>query len=197
MIYSVRGILTVVETNFVVVECGGIGYSCNISLTTARKLPKVGSEVRLRTYMNVREDGVELFGFYDEKELASFKMLTSVNGVGPKVALSILSEFTPDKLAVNIASSDAKSLTAASGVGIKIAQRIVLELKDKISSKDISFSSDVSAPSGGNFGEAIGALVALGYSQSEAASALKGCAPDSSVEELIKKGLRYFSGKRG
>ncbi|MBQ5320873.1 MAG: Holliday junction branch migration protein RuvA [Oscillospiraceae bacterium] len=197
MIYSLKGILTVSEPSLAVVECGGVGYACQISLTTARKLPPVGKEVFLRTYLNIREDAADLFGFYDQKELASFKMLTSVNGVGPRVALSILSEFDPDKLAVNIASSDAKSLTAASGVGIKIAQRIVLELKDKISSGDISFSSDASVSSAGNFGEAIGALTALGYTQTEASAALKGANPNASVEDLIKIGLRYFSGKRG
>lgn len=197
MIYSLKGTLTVSEANFCVIECGGVGYGCFISLTTARKLPPIGKEVKLRTYLNIREDAADLFGFFDQKELASFKMLTSVNGVGPRVALSILSEFDPDRLAVNIASADAKSLTSASGVGIKIAQRIVLELKDKISSADISFASNSAVPSGGGFGEAISALTALGYSQTEAAAALKGANPEASVEDLIKIGLKFFSGKRG
>lgn len=196
MIYSLRGKLIVSEPGVAVIECGGVGYKCSIPLSTAEKLPKTGNEVMLYTHMNVREDAVDLFGFYTLAELNTFKMLISVSGVGPKVGISLLSEFQPDKLNYCIVSSDAKGLTRASGVGIKLAQRIVLELKDRLKNADLSVAdaadSPASAPAGGNLSEAISALVSLGYTQSEAAAALKGTRPDASVEELIKTGLRYI-----
>ncbi len=196
MIYSLRGKLIVSEPAVAVIECGGVGYKCGIPLSTAEKLPKTGNEVMLWTYMNVREDAVDLFGFYTQTELNTFKMLTSVSGVGPKVGISLLSEFSADKLNFLIASNDAKGLTRASGVGLKLAQRIVLELKDKLKGADLSLadalSSPAMAPQKGNLSEAISALVSLGYSQSEAAAALKGTSPEASVEELIKIGLRYI-----
>lgn len=198
MIYSVSGTLLVSEPSLAVVECSGVGYKCNISLNTAKHLPKVGDNVFLYTYLNVREDAVDLFGFYDKKECDAFKMLTSVSGVGPKAGLSILSEFTPDTLAVALASADAKALTRASGVGIKLAQRIVLELKGKIANDDITFSEEsaVNTTGGGSFGEAVSALTSLGYTASEASAALKGAPTDATTEELIKTGLKYFSGRR-
>ena len=148
--------------------------------------------------MAVREDDVSLYGFSDEKELGCFKMLITVSGVGPKAALSILSQMDPQALFIAIASSDVKSITKAQGVGPKVAQRVVLELKDKITSDSFSFGSEENAPSlqnisKGNVSEAISALSALGYSQSEAAVALKGAAPEMAVEELIKLGLKNLS----
>jgi Holliday junction DNA helicase RuvA len=195
MIYSLRGKLIVSEPALCVIECGGVGYKCTVPLSTAEKMPKLNSEAFIYTYMNVREDAVDLFGFYTIEELNTFKLLISVSGVGPKVAISLLSEFSHEKINFFIAAGDAKALTRASGVGLKIAQRIVLELKDKLKGVDLSVSDAMSAPtvsSGGNLSEAISALVALGYSQSEAAQALKGTSPTASVEELIKTGLRYI-----
>ena len=119
---------------FVVIECGGVGYKCNTSLSTIRDLPQTGSEALLYTHMVVREDSVELFGFATTQELECFKMLTSVSGVGPKAALSILSQFPAEKVASLVTSGDSKNLTSVSGIGAKTAQRIVLELKDKLSS---------------------------------------------------------------
>ncbi len=195
MIYSLRGKLIVSEPALCVIECGGVGYKCTVPLSTAEKMPKLNSEAFIYTYMNVREDAVDLFGFYTVEELNTFKLLISVSGVGPRVAISLLSEFSHEKINFFIASGDAKALTRASGVGLKIAQRIVLELKDKLKGVDLSVSDAMSAPtvtSGGNLSEAISALVSLGYSQSEAAAALKGTRPDASGEELIKTGLRYI-----
>ena len=148
MIYSLRGTLTYEMQGFVVIECGGVGYKCSTSMTTMRALPKIGSEVTLLTYMSVREDAVELFGFATSQELECFKMLIGVSGVGSKVGIALLSEFLPEQIAVCIASSDAKTLTKASGVGNKLAQRIILELKDKIKKLGVTNSAAEVSKSG-------------------------------------------------
>jgi len=199
MIYSVRGTLVLAQPGTAVVECGGVGYQCSISLTTLSTLPPAGSEVRLFTYLAVREDAVELFGFYSREELDCFKLLTGVNGVGNKLALVLLSDFTADRLALMIASGDAKGLTAAPGVGNKLAQRIVLELKDKVGAfgaagPDLRAAA-AAAQGGGNLSEAAAALVALGYSQSDAAAALREGSEEQSVEDLIKLGLKRLSAR--
>ena len=123
MIYSVHGKLIHLEANLAVVECGGVGYKCLTTANTLSTLPPLGGEVRLLTWLQVREDGIELFGFAEERELSSFKMLISVSGVGPKAALSILSDLSPEKFALCVASGDAKLLTRSQGIGQKIAQR--------------------------------------------------------------------------
>ena len=198
MIYSLRGKLLLAEPGGVVVECAGVGYRCAVSLTTLSMLPPVGTEVLLRTYMAVRDDAVDLFGFADPQELESFRLLTSVNGVGAKVALTLLSDFTSSQLALAVASGDAKALTRSTGVGNKLAQRIVLELKDKLGgfgAADAQALEAVTASSakGGNLSEAIAALSALGYSQSEAAGALSDGSDDMPVEALIKRGLKKLA----
>ena len=132
MIYSLDGTLTYFDQNFAVVSCGGVGFKCFTTLTTLQSLPGVGKPVQLFTYLSVREDALDLYGFATTAELDCFKLLISVNGVGPKAALAILSELSADRLAVCIAGGDAKSLTRAPGIGKKIAERIVLELKDKM-----------------------------------------------------------------
>ena len=121
MIYSLKGTLIHRAQNFAVVECGGVGYKCSTSLSSLRDMPQIGSEVTLYTYMAVREDAVELFGFTSAEEIECFKILTSVSGVGSKVGLAILSEFSPEQTAVCIASGDSKTLTKAAGVGNKLA----------------------------------------------------------------------------
>jgi len=197
MIYSLNGKLIASKNGVAVVECSGVGYMCNISFNTQSNLPSINENVFLFTYMNVREDAVDLFGFYNEEELDCFKLLISVSGVGPKAALAILSEFTADKLLLVLASEDSKALTKASGVGIKLASRIVLELKDKV--KNISTSEDVNTISNmknsetNNMSEAISALVALGYSQTDASLALKGQDPNDKTENLIKNGLKSLN----
>lgn len=200
MIYSLRGTLIESDPRTVVIECAGVGYGCRVTLNTLRQLPPLGSEAFLHTYMVVREDAMELYGFADTAELSCFKLLTTVNGVGPKAALSILSDFSPDRLALLIASSDAKSITKAAGVGPKMAQRIVLELKDKMGAADLGLASeDVeaagSASKSGGAAEAVAALTALGYSQSEAALAVGRLDSQLGVEELIKGALKSMAGQ--
>lgn len=196
MLYSVRGTLIHRETNLAVVECGGVGYQCFITLNTARHLPQQGGEVMLYTFLNVREDAVELFGFADSAELSCFKMLTSVNGVGPKAGLAILSEYSPERVALAIASGDFKSLTRAQGVGPKLAQRIVLELKDKVGLPASGAGvPDVGTPVGavnasGNAAQAVSALTMLGFSAGEASAAVAKLDSELSVEELIRQALR-------
>lgn len=197
MIHSLRGKLIYTDTSTAVVECGGVGFKCNTSLNTLRQLASVGNDVFLLTYMNVREDAIDLFGFFDQSELEMFKLITSVSGVGPKLALSILSEFEPDKLTLFIASGDSKSITRASGVGAKLAQRIVLELKDKIGAASFTGSDEVAAVASSaknaSVNEAVEALVSLGYSQSEAALALSKLDAALPVETLIKEGLKALA----
>lgn len=200
MIYSLRGKLIHTEIGLAVLECGGVGYACKTTDTTLGALPPRGSQVTLYTVLNVREDAVELFGFADGQELRCFKMLQTVNGVGPKAALAILSELTPDRFALAVAAGDVKAITRAAGVGPKLAQRVILELKDKVTNEDIAqgFAAG-EAParvSSGNLGEAATALMALGYSQSEAAAALGGQSPDTPVEELIRRALKGLAGGR-
>ncbi len=200
MIYSVRGKLMLTQPNLAVVECGGVGYKCLTSLSSQRRMPKVGEEVTLFTYLYIREDVLDLYGFMDLSELNCFKMLLGVSGVGPKAALSILSDMSPERFALCVASGDSKSLTKAQGVGPKLAQRVVLELKDKIKGleaaqgfiqKDIPLPEDAS-----NLGEAISALVVLGYTQSEAAAALAKLDSSLPVEKLITGALRHLAGQK-
>jgi len=193
MIYSLRGRLIYTDVNSVVIECGGVGYKCTASVKTLSALPPIGNEVMLYTYMAVREDSVDLFGFYDTAELDFFKMIISVNGIGPKIGISILSDFTPEQMAFFITASDAKSIAKASGVGPKMAQRIVLELKDKVSSSGISANDLTSignvAPVG-NASEAIEALMAIGFTQGEAAKAVAKFDPQTPTQQLIKEVLK-------
>ncbi len=202
MIYSVSGKLVHSEPSFAVVSCGGVGYKCMCTFETMRRLPPVGGEVTLLTHMQVREDGVELFGFYTAEELNCFKMLISVSGVGPRVALSVLSDATPERFALYVASGDYKSITRAQGVGPKLAQRIVLELKDKVAGigagEDISAVAAAASDDRSSLGEALSALVVLGYSHAEAASALAKLDQGLSAPELIREALvQLGKGMRG
>ncbi|SEK82624.1 Holliday junction branch migration protein RuvA [Ruminococcus albus] len=193
MIYSVRGKLIHTESELAVVECGGVGYACKTTFYTLQKIAGE-SEVTLYTYLAVRENDVDLFGFSTQEELRCFKMLITVSGVGPKAALSILSSNTPSQFALTVATGDFKSLTKSKGIGAKTAQRIVLELKDKIAKENTisvrggeTIASAI--PQGGAIDEAVTALVVLGYSEGEAVQALSGAEPDASVEDLIKTAL--------
>lgn len=197
MIYNIKGELTYTDPQFVVVENSGIGFKCFTSLTTVKNLGKIGSNVNLYTYLSVKEDALDLFGFSTLEELNSFKLLITVSGVGPKAAVSVLSELSPEKLALAIASSDVKSITKANGVGRKTAERIVLELKDKTGSlSQTDFSSVASAASVAEdsaAGEAVAALVALGFSQSDAAVTVGQMDQSLSADEMIRLGLRQLS----
>lgn len=196
MIYSLNGKLIYSDNVCAVVECAGVGYKCQSTLKTLAQLPQNGNDVFLYTYMSVREDSVDLYGFYDAAELNFFKLLVSVNGIGPKIGLAILSDFTPDQVALCIANSDAKTIAKANGVGIKKAQRIVLELKDKVSANNIDVKNDngiVGNVSAGNAGEAVEALISLGFTASEASKCVARIDPQLSVEEIIKQALKAIS----
>lgn len=199
MIYSVNGEVTHLEQNLIVVECSGVGYACR-STSTAVSRAVIGEKIKLYTYLNIREDAAELFGFSDESELNCFKMLLSVSGVGPKVAIAILSDLKPQEFALAVVNDDIKTITRAQGVGSKLAQRIVLELKDKLK-KDSTFASadipkiDLNASASNAVSEALTALMVLGFSNSQAQKALSGLPVELSVQELVKEGLKRLSGK--
>ena len=143
MIASLRGTLIYTDNTSAVVECSGVGFRLSVTRNTLYRLPQKGQEVFLYTYLAVREDALDLYGFISEDELEMFRLITSVNGVGAKIGIAILSEFNPEQLTVYIAGGDAKAITAASGVGIKLAQRIVLELKDKVGSIENDAGRDI------------------------------------------------------
>ncbi len=193
MIYSVRGKYIHSEPGFAVIECAGVGYRCQTTTTTQRNI-KLNEEVTLYTHLNVREDAMELFGFYAQSELQTFRTLIGVSGVGPKMALSILSELSTEQVVMAISASDVKSLTRASGVGPKLAQRIILELKDKLkgfAASDVSLSSGGSVIADtGNISKAVAALAVLGYSAADVTPVLSQLSPELSVEQLIAQTLR-------
>ena len=203
MFYYLRGTLAHVESGLAVLDVGGVGYSLTISGTTQSALPSRSlsdsPEVKLYTYLAVREDGIELFGFATEHEKETFEMLIGVSGVGPKAALSILSAMTPEKFALAVCSEDRKSISSANGIGPKTAARIVLELKDKLLKEtggNFSALPDVGeAPSApinrGKLSEALDALMVLGYNRSDAMNILKGLDSENmTVEELIRTALK-------
>ena len=196
MFYYVNGTVAHLAPYLAVIDCGGVGYACRTTNNTLTRLKK-GEAARLYTYLNVREDAMELYGFYSENELNCFQLLIGVSGVGPKAALSILSSSTPETLAMSIITGDEKALTVAPGIGKKIAQRVILELKDKLAKGQI-------APGGESYGgtgvtvipenkssEAAAALAVLGYSTAEINIALKGIDLEAlSLEEIIKQALK-------
>ena len=194
MFYYVSGTVAEIGPNLAVIDCGGVGYACATTNYTISRLKK-GERAKLFTYLHVREEIFELFGFSSQQELSSFKMLIGASGVGPKAARAILSSTTPNNLALSIVTGDEKALTAAPGIGKKIAQRIILELKDKLAKEQTSFSSDgpvpVIAAGGANkAGEASAALAVLGYGTPEIAAALKGVDMEQPLEEIIRQALK-------
>ncbi|MBR6782268.1 MAG: Holliday junction branch migration protein RuvA [Clostridia bacterium] len=205
MYYYIRGELVVSTPNMAVVDAAGVGYKMTISENTYRTLPRRTDKnptVTLYSYLSVREDGIELFGFMNERELSSFKMLLSVSGVGPKAAMAILSLLTPEKFALAVCTEDKKTISKASGIGPKTAARIILELRDKLM-KETSIDEDLSvavldhsaeaagAPARGKLSEAMDALLVLGYSRAEAQNALKSIDTQAlSIEDIIKEALK-------
>ena len=193
MLYSVRGNVIHMEQGFVVIECAGVGYRCQTTLNTMKNI-KNGTEATLYTYLNVREDAVELYGFYSTQELSCFKTLTSVSGVGPKMALSLLSELSPEQIAMCVSASDVKSLTRAQGVGPKLAQRIILELKDKLSvfpQSDMTVESKGSVIADtGKIPQAVAALAVLGYSAADVTPVISRLDQSLTVTELISETLK-------
>lgn len=201
MFYYLNGTVSHIAPNLAVINCGGVGYACKTTNYTLSSLRR-GETARLYTYLSVQESGVELFGFGSEEEKHLFLLLTSVSGVGPKAALSILSTAAPSQLALSIITEDTRALTAAPGVGKKIAQRIVLELKDKLAKSQgalLETASTSPAAAGlaipeDKLSEAGAALQVLGYSLSEVNSALRGLDASSlTVEEVIKQALKKLA----
>ncbi|MDR1564800.1 MAG: Holliday junction branch migration protein RuvA [Oscillospiraceae bacterium] len=202
MFYSIKGKLTHMEQGITVIECGGVGFKCLTSRATQGNLPPIGEEAMLYTHLNVREDALDLFGFSSKSELNCFKLLTSVSGVGPKAGLAILSELSPEHLAIAIAAGDTKAVSRAQGVGAKIAQRIIVELKDKLS---LGFSPDGSTAGASQMGvisaasnvqEAVNALSVLGYQPSDAMRLVAQFDSNLPVEELIRLSLKSMGGQR-
>ena len=188
----ISGVVERKTENYAVVEVGGIGYRISTSLFSLQSV-HTGEKVRFHTYVHIREDALELYGFTSATERSTFEMLISVSGVGPKAALNILSVAAPEDLILAIVTNDAKAITKAQGVGPKLAQRIILELKDKIKGKDLMIKgNDFSSPVLSHQNEAVEALVSLGYSASEAALAVKGLDDGLTVEETIKASLKQL-----
>ena len=197
MFYYLNGIISHMEANLAVVDCGGVGYACHTTMKTLAAL-KIGEKAKLFTYCNIKEDAFDVFGFISQMELNCFKLLISISGVGPKAALSILSSSSPEDLALAVASGNEKALTIAPGIGKKLAQRILLELKDKLGKElgDLSGGADwgpvvIGGDSGGKLADITAALTVLGYAPNEISAALKGVDMNSlSVEEAIKLVLK-------
>ncbi|MBE6778057.1 MAG: Holliday junction branch migration protein RuvA [Ruminococcaceae bacterium] len=200
MLYSLKGELIHADPRTAVICCGGVGFRCQITMNTARQLPGIGNEVMLYTMMNVREDAIELFGFADKNEMTCFKQLTSISGVGPKVGLSILSELSPERVALAVASGDYKMLTKAAGVGPKLAQRIALELKDKVGATPTA--AGVTLPAGAvvsassNASQAVDALTVLGFTAGEASAVVAKLDSALPVETLVRESLKQLA-RRG
>ena len=194
MIYYVHGEVTVLEPGFAVIDCNGVGYGCAVTAYTAAQL-KLGQKAKLYIMEAIREDAFDLYGFVSREEQRCYQLLTSVNGVGPKAAMSILSSGGPQNFTLAVMTGDEKMLTAAQGIGKKIAQRIILELKDKVGggAMELDFSTGpaVTAPVSNNAAAlANAALQELGYSPAEVAQALKGAPAEASTEELVRFALR-------
>ena len=194
MLYYVSGTVAILEPGLAVIDCGGVGYGCRITAYTAGQL-KLNQKARLYVTESIREDAYELYGFSSKDEQRCYELLTSVNGVGPKAAMAILSSGGPQNFTLAVMTGDEKMLTAAQGVGKKIAQRIILELKDKVggSNMELDFSTGAAAAAPvqqGNAAMARAALQELGYSPAEIQTALKGADPNASTEELIRHALR-------
>lgn len=206
MFSYIQGILTEVFEDCVVVETGGIGWNLRVPLSVLERLPHTGEEVKIFTSFQVKEDSMTLYGFLNRQDLKMFTQLLGVNGIGPKAALGILSALSPDDLRMAIISEDSKAIAKAPGIGPKTAKRVILDLKDRIKMEDVlpaGFSStgetSAEALSGVNMEglgrEAVQALVALGYSLSEATKAVRQVeiTQEMSVEDILKASLKYLA----
>ncbi len=196
MYYYISGTLIMARLSTAVIDAGGVGYRLTVSATTLGKLSgKEGQNAKLYTYFSVREDAQELFGFYTEEEQNTFKLLIGVSGIGPKAAMAILSVLTPEKLAIAVATGDAKAIAKAQGVGAKSAARVVLELKDKLKTElsaedgNTDLLSNPGQPASA-LADAEAALMVLGYTRQEALYALRGLDAASDAEALIREALK-------
>lgn len=200
MIAYIRGELAYMEEDKVIVDVGGVGYGIYMSGRSMSCLPPVGSEVKIHTYMNVKEDCMQLFGFLTRDDLNVFKLVITVSGIGPKGGLSILSQLSADDLRFAVMSGDVKAISAAQGIGKKTAEKLILELKDKLSIEDVlehtmAGEKASSMPSGNAVqSEAVQALVALGYGNTEAVKAVRQVeiTEDSQAEDVLKQALKYM-----
>lgn len=201
MIHFVKGILDTASENMVVVENGGIGFEIMVPLSVVSSLPQTGNEVKIYTYTYVREDALQLYGFLTRDELSMFRLLITVSGIGPKGALGILSVMDADALRFAILADDAKSISKAPGIGAKTASKLILELKDKMDFEeavthvlDQGQAEEAGGVPGGGMAanDAIQALVALGYTSTEAVRAVKKVeiTADMTVEDILKAGLK-------
>ncbi len=200
MISYIRGELASIEDDKIIVDVGGVGYGIYMSSQTMSLLPRPGSQVKIHTYMNVKEDCMQLFGFLTRDDLKVFKLVIGVNGIGPKGGLSILSQLTPDDLRFAVVSNDAKAISAAPGIGKKTAEKLILELKDKLSIEDVldkGFSDENSPVQSGNSEiqqDAVQALIALGYGSTEALKAVKQVEITESMdtEAVLRQALKHM-----
>ncbi len=197
MISYIRGELAAVETEKVIVDVGGVGYGIYMPGQAMGLLPQPGNEVKIHTYLNVREDAMQLFGFLTRDDLEVFKLVIGVSGIGPKGGLSILSQLTPDDLRFAVLSGDVKAISAAPGIGKKTAEKLIIELKDKLNIEDVlthaadSSAAAVPVNNGGIQSEAVQALVALGYGSTESLRAVKQVELDNAtVEDVLKEALK-------
>ena len=204
MFYYLCGKLALLKNDLAVIDVGGVGYGLTISGTTYEAMPANRSVkdppiIKLFTHMAVREEGVELFGFATETELATFRLLITVSGVGPKAAMAILSHLTPEKFALAVCTDDKKAISKANGIGPKTAARVILELKDKLMKENGSFAGEmpaslaaaVSPAKSGKLAEATDALMVLGYSRAEAMAAMKDMnTANMELEEIIRLSLK-------
>ena len=201
MINYVSGILSEIEDNLIIVEAGGIGYGINVPASLIGELPKAGSAVRIYTYFSVKEDSESLYGFINKEDRDMFRQLISVNGVGPKGALAILSVMRPDDLRLAIATGDSKSISRAQGIGAKMAERVILELKNKVGDINAIGAAVLGGKSAGTIAagkqygpvsEAMDALIMLGYSRMEAGKALSlvNVNEDMPTEEVLRLALK-------
>lgn len=203
MISYIRGELAAIEEEKAIVDVGGVGYGVHMSRQALAMLPPVGAEVKLHTYLNVKEDCMQLFGFLTRDDLQVFRLVIGVNGIGPKGGLNILSQLTPDDLRFAVLSNDVKAISAAPGIGKKTAEKLILELKDKLSLEDVlehsfapeeSSKAGISAAYGQMQNDAVQALTALGYGSSESLKAVKKVeiTEEMQVEDVLKQALKFM-----
>lgn len=200
MISYIRGELAAIEEEKVIVDVNGVGYGVYMPGQSMNMLPQIGEEVKLHTYMNVREDAMQLFGFLTRDDLKVFKFVIGVSGIGPKGGLSILSHMSPDDLRFAVISHDVKAISGAPGIGKKTAEKLIIELKDKLSIEEVierqTETSSTVASAGTNQSqvEAAQALVSLGYGNTESMKAVKKVeiTQDTTVEEILKQALKYI-----
>lgn len=200
MFYSLTGKLMLLSRDKAVISCGGVGFNCTVSENTYRELMGKDGEVTLFTHLNVREDALDLFGFYSREELELFKLLIGISGIGPKAGISILSALSPERFTVAVMSGDYKAISAAQGVGAKTAQRVVMELKDKLGREDKLLKGEAESvgalSASANASDAVVALEALGFQRSDASLAVGKLDSSLDTQTLIKQALKILGKNR-